>query len=230
MKKIIFIIVLICLAVTLAVIAYKVNTENSIQKDILSKLNSTSTDSISKVAENSTTTASTTENTNTPITQNKKMNQVTLQTNKGDIVVELSNDKPNTTANFTKLVQSGFYDGVKFHRVIKGFMIQAGDPQSKDEELKSAWGTGGPGYKFADELTGRETYPQGTLAMANAGPNTNGSQFFIVSAANAPLPPSYTVFGKVVSGLDTVLSIENVATGAQDKPVENVTILKATLK
>ncbi|MEN9852591.1 MAG: hypothetical protein RI996_534 [Candidatus Parcubacteria bacterium] len=231
MKKILFIIVLIVLALALAAVAYRVNTQSNIQENVLSQLNSTSTD-ISAIVENSTTTTDKKENiaTNTPVTQNKKMNQVTLQTNKGNIVLELSSDKPNTTANFTKLVQSGFYDGVKFHRVIKGFMIQAGDPQSKDESLKSLWGTGGPGYKFNDELTGKETYLQGTLAMANAGPNTNGSQFFIVSAANAPLPPSYTVFGKVVSGLDTVLAIENVATDSQDKPTENVTIQKATLK
>ena len=109
-------------------------------------------------------------------------------------------------------------------------MIQAGDPNSKDDSKKSLWGTGGPGYKFDDELTGKETYPQGTVAMANAGPNTNGSQFFIVTANPAPLPPSYTVFGKVTKGLDVALKIENVKTETADRPVDNVIIQKVTVE
>jgi peptidyl-prolyl cis-trans isomerase B (cyclophilin B) len=229
MKKYIFVAVLALLAILLASIAFRVNTDNRIAQDILQDLNSTTT--IPAAPQNTTATATSSQNAEiTQPNQVKKMNLVTLQTNKGEIKLELSSDKPNTTANFIKLAQSGFYDGVKFHRVIRGFMIQAGDPQSKDESLKSVWGTGGPGYKFADELTGRETYPQGTLAMANAGPNTNGSQFFIVSAVNAPLPPSYTVFGKVVAGLDTVLAIEKVATDGSDKPLENVVIQKVLVQ
>ena len=154
----------------------------------------------------------------------------TIKTSLGDIKVEFSGaTAPITVGNFLKLANSKFYDGVRFHRVIKGFMIQGGDPLSKDDAQKSAWGTGGPGYKFADELSGKETYPQGTLAMANAGPNTNGSQFFIVTASpQAPLPPSYTVFGKVVTGLDVALKIESVATTSNDQPVEDVTISTVT--
>jgi cyclophilin family peptidyl-prolyl cis-trans isomerase len=108
-------------------------------------------------------------------------------------------------------------------------MIQTGDPQSKDLSKKMLWGTGGPGYKFEDELSGKETYPQGTVAMANSGPDTNGSQFFIVTANPAPLPPSYTVFGKVTKGLDVALKIENVKTETADRPIDEVVIEKATV-
>jgi len=161
--------------------------------------------------------------------ENKNMNTAILKTNMGDITVELSTDKPKTTENFKKLISENFYDGVKFHRVIKGFMIQAGDPLSKDESKKDYWGTGGPGYKFADELTGNEKYTVGTLAMANSGPNTNGSQFFIMTSDTA-LPPSYTVFGKVVSGIDVAMKIQDVATDVSDKPLENVVINSIVLK
>jgi cyclophilin family peptidyl-prolyl cis-trans isomerase len=148
-----------------------------------------------------------------------------IKTSLGDIQVKLNNDAtPNTVNNFLKLASEKFYDGTKFHRVIKGFMIQGGDPLSKNNTQKSAWGTGGPGYKFADELTGKETYSQGTLAMANSGPNTNGSQFFIMTGTSVNLPPAYTVFGKVVSGIDVALKIENVKTSANDQPLEDVSI------
>jgi cyclophilin family peptidyl-prolyl cis-trans isomerase len=160
-----------------------------------------------------------------------------LKTNMGDIEVKFFADSaPETVNNFLKLADQKFYDGVKFHRVIKGFMIQGGDPLSKDDAQKNSWGTGGPGYKFADELSGKETYPQGTLAMANSGPNTNGSQFFIVTASpQAPLPPSYTVFGQVKSGLDVALKIENVKTTGSygspaDQPLEDVMINGIELK
>lgn len=156
----------------------------------------------------------------------KKYNTVILKTSLGDIELKLdATNAPVTVGNFLKLASSGFYDGLKFHRVIKGFMIQGGDPNSKDDAQKASWGMGGPGYKFSDELKGNETYPQGTLAMANAGPNTNGSQFFIVTASpSAPLPPSYTVFGSVVAGLDVALKIENVPTTTGDLPVDDVAI------
>ena len=156
----------------------------------------------------------------------KKYNTAILKTSLGNIEVKLdAANAPMAVGNFLKLSNAGFYDGVRFHRVIKGFMIQGGDPNSKDDTQKSAWGTGGPGYTFPDELKGTETYPQGTLAMANAGPHTNGSQFFIVTASpSAPLPPSYTVFGSVVSGMDVALKIENVPTEASDRPVTDVTI------
>lgn len=153
-----------------------------------------------------------------------------IKTNLGDIKVSLAGDTaPVTVGNFLNLGKTGFYDGTKFHRVIKDFMIQGGDPNSKDDSQKSTWGMGGPGYKFNDELSGNEKYTQGTLAMANSGPNTNGSQFFIVTAdPSYPLPPSYTVFGHVVSGLDVALKIQDVATGANDQPVDDVTIESIT--
>lgn len=155
----------------------------------------------------------------------KKYSLAVIKTDLGDIKVKLNGDKtPVTVGNFLKLANAGFYNDTKFHRVIKGFMIQGGDPNSKSANV-SSWGTGGPEYRFKDELTGQEKYPQGTLAMANAGPNTNGSQFFIVTASpEAPLPPSYTVFGEVVSGMDVALKIENVKTTTNDRPVENVVI------
>jgi cyclophilin family peptidyl-prolyl cis-trans isomerase len=156
----------------------------------------------------------------------KKYPFATIKTSLGDIKVKFyGTDAPLTVTNFLQLAEVKFYDNVKFHRVIKGFMIQTGDPLSKNDSMKSRWGTGDPGYKFKDELSGKEKYPQGTLAMANSGPNTNGSQFFIVTASpEAPLPPSYTVFGEVVSGIDVALKIENVKTTTPDRPVENVAI------
>jgi peptidylprolyl isomerase len=169
-------------------------------------------------------------------TQNKPMEDkmyttATITTNKGIIEIEFSTNTPNTVKNFGKLASSDFYTGVRFHRVIKNFMIQTGDPLSKDVANQSAWGTGGPGYKFADELTGHEQYPLGTVAMANAGPNTNGSQFFIVTAnPGYPLPPNYTVFGKVTKGIETALAIQDVKTGQNDRPVEDVVIEKVEVK
>lgn len=159
------------------------------------------------------------------------MHQATLITTLGTIVLQLDPvNAPKTVENFEKLINQGFYNGVRFHRVIKDFMIQTGDPLSKDLAQINRWGTGGPDYKFDDELTGKETYPQGTLAMANAGPNTNGSQFFIVTANPAPLPPAYTVFGKVISGMDVAMKIEAVKTGVNDRPVTDVIITSITLK
>lgn len=155
----------------------------------------------------------------------KKYNGAVLNTNLGKIKVKFYNeDTPVTVNNFLKLAAEKFYDGTKFHRVIKGFMIQGGDPNSKDDDWSND-GIGGPGYKFKDELKGTEKYTQGTVAMANAGPNTNGSQFFIVTASPGyPLPPSYTVFGQVDSGMDVALKIENVKTNANDHPMEDVVI------
>lgn len=157
----------------------------------------------------------------------KKMNQYTIKTSKGNIVIELAADKPKTTENFRTLADKGFYDGVRFHRVIDGFMIQTGDPKTKDKGLINEWGTGGPDYKFADELTGHEQYNYGTVAMANSGPNTNGSQFFIVSAnPSVALPPSYTVFGRVLSGMDVVESIQKSKTTGYpyDRPIEDIMV------
>lgn len=159
------------------------------------------------------------------------MHQATLTTTLGTIVLQLDpTNAPKTVENFEKLINQGFYNGVRFHRVIKDFMIQSGDPLSKNIADMNRWGTGGPDYKFDDELTGKETYPQGTLAMANAGPNTNGSQFFIVTANPAPLPPAYTVFGRVISGMDVAMKIEAVKTGPNDRPITDVIITSITLK
>jgi cyclophilin family peptidyl-prolyl cis-trans isomerase len=157
----------------------------------------------------------------------KKYPFATIKTSIGEIKIKFyGTASPLTVTNFLQLAESNFYNNTKFHRVIKGFMIQAGDPLSKNEAMKSRWGTGDPGYKFKDELTGKEKYPQGILAMANSGPNTNGSQFFIVTATpEAPLPPSYTVFGEVISGIENALKIENVKTTTADRPVEDVVII-----
>jgi len=144
----------------------------------------------------------------------------TIKTNLGTIVCDLfTSDAPNTVNNFVFLAREGFYDGVIFHRVISGFMIQGGDP--------TGTGTGGPGYRFADEPVQRP-YKRGTLAMANAGRNTNGSQFFIMHR-DYPLPPNYTIFGKANSGEEVVDSIANTPTGAQDRPRTPVTIESITI-
>lgn len=166
------------------------------------------------------------------ITNNNQKNmQATFNTNKGEFTVELFGDlTPKTVANFVKLAQDGFYSDTKFHRVIKDFMNQAGDPLSKDDSQKSRWGTGGPGYQFADEISVNNKNDIGTLSMANAGPNTNGSQFFINVANNNFLDTKHTVFGKVVSGLDVVMSINKVETDPSDKPLDPVIIKNITIK
>jgi len=155
---------------------------------------------------------------------------VVLKTNFGDIVIDLFNKQaPKTTGNFEKLAKEGFYDGVKFHRVIKDFMIQGGDPLSKDDTNSVAWGTGGPGYSFEDEFYTGNSNAIGTISMANAGPNTNGSQFFINTADNNFLDQKHVVFGKVVSGMDVVNEIQNSPVGSRDIPVSPVIIESITL-
>ena len=145
------------------------------------------------------------------------MSTVTLHTNQGAIELELfDDDAPKTVQNFTKLAGDGFYNGVIFHRVIPDFMIQGGDP--------TGTGTGGPGYQFEDEFNDRKIV-RGALAMANAGPNTNGSQFFIVTTDAAPwLDGKHTVFGRVTTGMDVVDKIEQAPTDARDKPRDDVVI------
>ena len=145
------------------------------------------------------------------------MSRATLQTNHGPIEIELfDDDAPKTVENFKKLAGDGFYNGVIFHRVIPDFMIQGGDP--------TGTGSGGPGYQFEDEFNEHKV-ERGALAMANAGPNTNGSQFFIVTADACPwLDGKHTVFGKVTSGLDVADTISNLDTGANDKPRDEVRI------
>lgn len=154
-----------------------------------------------------------------------KMTQITLKTNKGDIKIEMFDElAPNTVANFVKLAGEDFYDGVKFHRVIEGFMIQAGDPLSKNEEDRNRWGTGGPGYQFEDEIHSENRNDVGTISMANAGPNTNGSQFFINVSDNSFLDTKHTVFGKVVEGYDIVEAISVAEKAPNDQPIEDISI------
>ncbi len=156
--------------------------------------------------------------------------QAVLKTSKGNITIDLFvDDAPNTVANFMKLAKGGFYDGTKFHRVIKGFMIQGGDPITKDNTQMSRWGTGGPGYTFADEIHHGNRNDIGTISMANAGPNTNGSQFFINVNDNAFLDAKHTVFGKITSSFDVVQAIESTPVGASDRPIEPVAIERVTL-
>jgi cyclophilin family peptidyl-prolyl cis-trans isomerase len=147
-----------------------------------------------------------------------------IKTNFGDIQVEFYGDKsPNTVTNFLKLAQSGFYDSTKFHRVIPQFMIQGGDPNSKDDDWSND-GMGDPGYKFDDEFND-EKLVRGSLAMANSGPNTNGSQFFIVTAEATPwLDGKHTNFGHVVKGMDVVTKIENLPRNENDHPTTDATI------
>ena|SRR3989338_1503798 len=154
-----------------------------------------------------------------------------IRTNMGEIEVALFEaEAPKTVQNFITLARSGFYDNTRFHRVIKNFMIQGGDPFSQDDGQMARWGTGGPGYQFADEINSQKIV-RGVLAMANAGPNTNGSQFFIVTTQAAPwLDGKHTVFGKVVKGMDVVDKIENAPTGANDIPISSVVVESVVLK
>jgi cyclophilin family peptidyl-prolyl cis-trans isomerase len=152
-------------------------------------------------------------------TKDITMPQVRIETTKGTITVELyAEDAPKTVENFLSLTKDGYYDGVIFHRVISGFMIQGGDP--------TGTGTGGPGYRFEDELNPatesyKRGYVRGTLAMANAGPNTNGSQFFIMHQ-DYPLPNAYTIFGQVVEGIEVVDAIAASTVNRNDRPLEDI--------
>jgi cyclophilin family peptidyl-prolyl cis-trans isomerase len=145
------------------------------------------------------------------------MSTATLTTNHGDIVIELfDDDAPKTVENFTKLAGDGFYDGLIFHRVIPDFMIQGGCPEGT--------GTGGPGYTFEDEINDHKV-ARGALAMANAGPNTNGSQFFIVTVQSAPwLDGKHTVFGEVTDGMDVVDTISELPRDGRDRPQQEARI------
>src|SRR5262252_540966 len=154
----------------------------------------------------------------------------TIQTNKGTIKFELLEaDAPKTTENFRLLAEKGFYDGVIFHRVINGFMIQGGDPTGTGRGGQSAWGG-----RFADEIDPasdvyQRGYKAGTVAMANAGPNTNGSQFFIMHV-DYPLPPNYTIFGRVTQGQDIVDAIATSKTDAGDRPTDAIKMIKVTIE
>ena len=149
--------------------------------------------------------------------------RVELETNHGKIIIQLYEDMPITAGNFEKLVGSGFYDGVIFHRIIDGFMIQGGDP--------TGTGMGGPGYVIKDEFThvGGNNNKRGTISMANSGPNSGGSQFFINLVNNNFLDSKHPAFGEVIEGMDVIDKIANVKTDGNDKPLEPVTIISARL-
>lgn len=162
----------------------------------------------------------------------EKITSAVISTNKGDIEIVFATNTPETVTNFAKLAASGFYDGTRFHRVIRDFMIQGGDPLSKDVAKKNMWGTGGPGYTFKDETSPSDVFTQGVIAMANSGPNTNGSQFFIVTAiAGTPwLTGKHTIFGRVTAGLDVALRIGDMQTDGANRPLQDVIVNKITIK
>ncbi len=147
----------------------------------------------------------------------------TMETSLGELVIALDPvAAPKTVNNFVFLARYHYYDGVIFHRIIKGFVCQGGDP--------TGTGRGGPGYRVADELPPAGRYEIGSLAMANAGPNTNGSQFFIISGkSGVQLPPQYSLFGKVVKGVDVVEQMQSVRTGSGDRPIDDVVIHSVTV-
>ena len=155
---------------------------------------------------------------------------ITLSTSKGAITLELFADKmPITEGNFIKLAKEGFYDGTKFHRVIEGFMVQGGDPNTKTADT-SRYGTGGPGYAIKDEFVTGLSNARGTISMANSGPNTGGSQFFINTVDNTFLDGKHPVFGKVVAGMDVVDAISKVPRDARDMPLDPVVVTKVEVK
>jgi cyclophilin family peptidyl-prolyl cis-trans isomerase len=200
-------------AIVFAVASNQKNQEEARETEINSK---------QEIRENASVEANDADNTSSAApaldSEYQKIMNATMKTSLGEIKIELYGDKtPITAGNFAKLAEAGFYDGVKFHRVISGFMIQGGDPLAKDDAQKELWGTGGPGYKFNDEPFEGQ-YARGTIAMANSGPNTNGSQFFIMHA-DYPLPPQYVIFGKVLEGMETVDVIAALETDARDCPL-----------
>lgn len=194
------------------------------------------------VKEDNNSTTNLTNNSNNNMSQEilKEYSQAEFQTSEGNFTIEFFNDKmPITVGNFLTLADSGYFDGTKFHRVIENFMIQGGDPLTKDDSPESLWGTGGPGYAIEDEHVSSPELSNvvGTISMANSGPNSGGSQFFINVANNTfldfdkePLSSKHPVFGKVVSGMDVVEKISKVETGLGDRPTTPVVIKKVNLK
>lgn len=229
-------IILVCAVVLVLGFGYMVVSNNDKSDEIIINTNNTNNDKIMKsdevVNEENVVLESEekaeVESTETILSSDEDLASIykyaVLKTNFGDITVELyGEDSPITVNNFLKLSQDKFYDGTKFHRVIKDFMIQGGDPNSKDDDWSND-GTGGPGYAFDDEFNDHKLV-KGSLAMANAGPNTNGSQFFIVTAEATPwLDGRHTNFGQVVEGMDVVLKIEAVEKNTRDHPTTDVII------
>ena len=228
MNKNLYITIIIVLAVLAAgYFMWPKSQETNLQNEN-STLVGNSTSSPSPIVQGDNITSSTTAQPSTLATQLKNnMHKIILETNKGVIIFETyDSDAPNTVNNFISLSNKGFYKDVIFHRVIKGFMIQGGDP--------TGTGRGGPGYTFADELNPatdsyKTGYKRGVVAMANAGPNTNGSQFFIMHQ-DTPLPNAYTIFGHVISGMDIVDAIANTPVNGEDRPTSNIVINKVTVE
>jgi peptidylprolyl isomerase len=183
----------------------------------------TATDTNATTTTQGTTATTTATTTLLAVTNTQGTMQATITTNKGVITLELFGDQtPNTAGNFAKLAQEGFYNSTKFHRVIEGFMIQGGDPLTKDDTKQALWGTGDPGYKFADEIVPALSNVTGTISMANSGPNTNGSQFFINVADNTFLDGKHAVFGKVTGGMDIVMAIASADKNQRDVPTDPI--------
>ncbi len=220
--------IIIIVVIILLVVAQKMQTKNTFEPaSVPTENDAYSTSTIPTIIPPTTPPPGEPISTSTTTTNLKNnMHTVTIETNKGTIIFETYDaDAPLASANFVKLAEKGFYNSTIFHRVIKGFMIQGGDP--------TGTGMGGPGYKFSDELNPatasyKAGYTRGTVAMANSGPNTNGSQFFIMHA-DYPLPNNYTIFGKVVKGIDIVDAIATTPTGANYKPVTDVVMKKVTV-
>ncbi len=164
-----------------------------------------------------------------PNTSTRNAMTATLVTNQGDITIAFYPESPRTVENFAALARQGFYDGVKFHRVIDGFMVQTGDPLSKDDDWSND-GTGGPGYSFPDEFNNHPLV-KGSVAMANSGPDTNGSQFFIVTAQSTPwLDGKHTNFGYVASGMEVVEAIQRAETNENDHPLKDIVIERVVVQ
>ena len=213
--------------VAIAVIIIGVAWYSTDRKSDVAPVDVNGTDSIININNASTSTStSTLAALSTSNTTPKSMHTITIQTTKGTIVFETyDQDAPKTVDNFITLANKGFYNGIIFHRVIIGFMIQGGDP--------TGTGMGGPGYKFADELdpntpSAKAGYVRGVVAMANSGPNTNGSQFFIMHK-DTPLPHNYTIFGKVISGMDVVDAIAATPVDGNDKPLTKMVMNSVTV-
>ena len=221
-------IILVVIVIALIIVGWGASRPNP---SLTNLLNSTSTEQFASTSTDATLASSTPIDASSSINQsnNKKMSQiVTLDTSLGQIQFETyNNDAPNTVANFVKLADQGYYNGLNFHRVIKGFMIQGGDPNCTPERSKGGCGSGGPGYQFADELNPatpsyQAGYKKGVVAMANAGPNTNGSQFFITHIPTDWLNGKHTIFGQVTAGQDVVNAV------AQGDKIKGIDILDST--
>ncbi len=230
-KKISFLVIATLVLVLLLYATGSWQKEEKRVEEVMSTYSTTTPADVSGVAstslKNGTSSAENSVTANKEININKNLKKmITLETNKGNITIELfEKDAPKTAQNFLTLVNKGFYNGLIFHRVISGFMIQGGDP--------TGTGMGGPGYKFADELNPntdsyKAGYVRGTVAMANSGPNTNGSQFFIMHR-DTPLPHNYSIFGMVVSGIEVVDAIADSQTDRNDRPISEVVIKKASV-